>query len=258
MKIDSPVRVNSSLEYGLNIQRGLVSGISSIHTFGRNPLINTADGFEAIWDKGGSYTGFDPVVEENVTIVSSSALDTLLGTGAQIIRLSGLDSKFNEIQEDIALNGVTSVVSINKYFRVHIARVVKAGATGENQGIIDIAQQTTVANVFAEIEMGSNRSLNANYTVPFGKIAYIKQGFATLSKKQNALCEIRAKVRLLGSTFQIVEWFSIDGQASSYVSRVFSIPLIGVPAGTDILIEANTDTNNIAVAAGLEMFLVDE
>jgi hypothetical protein len=51
--------------------------------------------------------------------------------------------------------------------------------------------------------------------------------------------------------------FSLSANGSSSVDRVYDIPLVGVPAGTDIKFAADTDTNNTGVAGGFEMLLVD-
>jgi hypothetical protein len=69
-------------DYRLEISRGNATGMGKIHKFGRNPDIDTG-GFEAIWNGGGDYTGFNATVAETLEIFSSSAQDvgTLLSTG---------------------------------------------------------------------------------------------------------------------------------------------------------------------------------
>ena len=255
MKTALPVDVTGG--FGLNIQRGLVAGVSAVHTFGRAPIINTADGFVTVWDGVGIYKGLDPTTEDFVTVTSDSANDSVAGTGARVVILIGLDVNLIQQTETISIDGLTPVISTLKYLRMTTSIVIQAGSNGFNEGDIIIAQQTDPTIEFAHIEIGNNRSLNSAYTIPFGKVGYISSGFATLAKKQNAVCEIKALSRTQGSVFQIAEWFSLHSQGSSYIQRPFDVPLTGVSAGTDIIIQANTDTNGVAVSAGLEIILVD-
>ncbi|PHR55977.1 MAG: hypothetical protein COA43_14770 [Robiginitomaculum sp.] len=247
----------STLEYGLNIQRGLVPGVSVIHKFGRNPDIDTASGFEDLWNGGGFYTGHDATVAEVVTVESSSVNDDTGGTGAITIQLIGLGSGFVSQTEIVTLNGTASVDSVNSYLRLDRVLVLTAGTGGVNDGDITVAQKVTTANVFAVVPAGGNRTLIACYTIPFGKVGYITSGFASLAKKKDAFCNIQALVRFPGSVFQIAEWFTIGANGTSYVNRDFKIPLLGIPSGTDIKIAADTSQNDVGVAGGFEVILVD-
>lgn len=248
----------SSAEYGLNIQRGLVPGVGVVHVFGRNPDIDTGSGFEDIWNGSTEYTAYNATLAEQISIVSTSADDTnVTGTGAWLIQVIGLDGSYNEINEVIALNGTTPVTSVNSYIRCSIAIILTAGSVGHNVGEITGNQSITIGNVFFNMPQTSNRTLICTYTVPAGKVAYVTGGFATLARKGNVSSEIKVSVRFPGSVFQVVEWFAVVGPGSSYVNRDFEIPLIGIPTGTDIRVQADVDTNNTGIAAGLEILLVD-
>jgi len=250
----------SDLEYGLNIQRGLVPGHDVVHKFGRNPDIDTADNFVDIWndDNGdGHYTGFDATVAEVVEVFSDDSNDNATGTGAQLVQLVGLGVGFVEQTEIVTLNGTTPVDSTLAYLRLDTVLVLTAGSAGGNQGTITGRQSITVANVFFNIPPTANRTTICALTIPAGKIGYIVSGFATIAKKGTASSEVKAMVRFPGSVFQVVEWFAIHSQGSSYLYRDFKIPLVGIPAGTDVKVAANTDSNSIAIAAGLEVILVD-
>ena len=248
----------SSIEYGLNIQRGLVKGVSVVHLFGRNPDIDTASGFEDVWNGGGDYTGFNATQAETISISSTSNDDVdVSGVGAWLVQVFGLDENLNEINEIVSLNGATPVLTVKSYLRCSLCVVLTAGSSGANQGSINGFQSESNSNVFFSMPEQSNRTLICAYTVPSGKQAFITGGFATLARKGSASSEIKASVRVPGSVFQVVEWFAVDGAGSSYVYRDFEIPLVGVPAGADVRVQADTDTNNSGVAAGLEILLVD-
>ena len=254
----TPESAGSSIEFGLNIQRGLVPGVGVTHIFGRNPNIPQTGEFEDIWNGSSEYTAFNATVAETITITSSSADDTnITGSGAWLIQLVGLDGSYNEINEIVALDGTNPVTSVNTYLRCSVAIILTAGSSGHNVGAITGTQSVTTANIFFVMPETGNRTLICAYTVPAGKAAYVTGGFATLAGKTTATSEIKVSVRFPGSVFQVVEWFAINGAGNTYVNRDFEIPLIGVPAGTDIRVQADATANNTGVAAGLEILLAD-
>lgn len=156
------------------------------------------------------------------------------------------------------LDGQTPVTSVNSYIRCSVAIILTAGSSGYNEGEITGHQSTTTANVFFVMPIESNRTLICAYTVPANKKAYVTGGFATLAGKVNATSEVKVSVRFPGSVFQTVEWFAINGSGSTYVYRDFEIPLIGVPTGADLRVQADSTQNATGVAAGLEILLVDD
>ncbi len=60
-----------------------IPGKSFVHKFGRNPDIDTGNGFEAIWNGGNDYTGFNAIAGEAIEVFSSDAADvgTLVSNG---------------------------------------------------------------------------------------------------------------------------------------------------------------------------------
>lgn len=253
----NPLNVDPVGNFGLNVQLGLVPGVSVIHKFGRNPSIDVSSGYEDLWNGGGEYTGFNATVAETVEVFSDDANDTLLGTGARTVVLIGLDANLVEQTETIELNGTTPVNSVNQYLRLDRSLVLTAGSSGKNAGEITMRQNVTTANVFVVIPVGGNRTLIAAYTIPFGKVGYATSIFAALSKKKDTFCNIQVLARFPGSVFQIVEWFTLSASGNSYVSRDFKIPLSGIPAGTDVKISADASQNGSGVAGGFEVILVE-
>ncbi len=256
------INTNPVGDFGLNVQKGAVPGVSVIHKFGRNPDIDTVSGFSDLWNdflSAGRYTGFDATTPEIVEVFSSDANDTATGTGANTVLLIGLGAGFVEQTEVIALNGLTSVNSTLEYLRLDRAIVITGGngvdPNAVNAGTITGRQSITTANAFFHIPPGANRTTIACLTIPAGKVGYVKGAFVTLAKKGSAGVEPRALIRQPGSVFQVVEWLALSGSGNSYVDRRFDIPLIPVPAGSDIKLQADTDTNNVGVAGGIEIIL---
>lgn len=113
------------------------------------------------WAVGGAQVF--PSAPGTISLVSTSALDTAAGTGAQTIRVYGLDVTYTRITEDVPLNGTTPVVSTASFLRVTRIESVAVGSTGFNQGTIT---GTIGGNPQISMTPIENFSHNINYTVP--------------------------------------------------------------------------------------------
>jgi len=255
------IDVNPITNWELEVAAGRIPGMSVIHKFGRNPDIDSGPGFEDLWNDtagAGHYTGQDATVAEIVSVVSTSANDSAAGTGARTLMLIGQGAGYVEQTETITLNGLTPVLSTLSYLRLDRAIVFTGGSPlATNEGVITGGQSVTIANVFFNIPIGVNRTTIAAYTIPADKVGYVKSMFFTLAKKGNAGVEPRALVRFPGSVWQVVEWLALSGSGSSDLDRQFNVPLIPIPTGTDIKLQADSDTNNVGVAGGFEVYLED-
>lgn len=244
-------------EFFLQLVRGQIRAHSHVHKFGRNPDIDTASGYEAIWNGGGDYTGFDATAAEVVEVFSSDAADDAAGTGARTIELFGLDANFAEVSETVSLDGTTAVDTTNSYIRLHRGIVRTAGTGGVNAGTITARQKVTTANIFMVIPIGYNQTMIAAYTVPADKSAFLYCWSAGLAGNVNADCSVRLKMRPENEVFQVKEELAVQGAGSSYIIRDFLFPKGIISEKTDIVIEANTDVNNTAVAGSFDLVLVD-
>jgi hypothetical protein len=152
-----------------DIAAGLVAGRKLVNVYGRNFDIDTGSVPEDLWNGGGLYTGF-PVTgsAETLSIVSSSTDDDSAGTGARTLKIHGLNSDYEEINETVTLDGTTPVTTVATFWRVFYAEVLTAGSGGFNAGTITANHSTTTANVFFVMPVGRNRSNIAVYTIPAG------------------------------------------------------------------------------------------
>lgn len=77
------IAVSALDDYFFEIGEGNVAGKSFIHKFGRNPDVDPADGFLAVWNIKSDYTGFNATVAETLEVFSSDIADagTLLSSG---------------------------------------------------------------------------------------------------------------------------------------------------------------------------------
>lgn len=248
-----------NFDLGLEIVRGNINGMSYIHKFGRNPDIDMASNFEAIWNGGGDYTGFDATGAEVVELFSSDDEDGGAGTdtGALTIELYGLDSNYKEQTETLILNGTTKVDTTNTYLRLHRMIVRTAGSTGANIGTITARQKVTTANIFAVLPIGYNQTMIACYTIPAGKTGFLTSWFGALSKKQSSFSQCRLIIRPLNEVFQVKEEFTMTSTGSSYVLREFPFVKDDLPEKSDIKIMADASADNSGVSAGFDIILID-
>jgi len=322
--------VSATLDYYMEVAKGNVAGTSKVHKYGRNPDIDIASGFEAIWDGGGTYTGHDCIVAETLETYSSSALDvgtlvssgtatggtatTLVDTGATFVSdgvvvgdlllddthldhaiLTGvtettltfrlmhllneatvgdayrvvtqastgsavvklgflLDNDFaNETSEFIILNGTTPVDTVGTYLRHSRGKTY----LGTNAGDITTRQKTTTANVTMILPIGYNSTMTAAYTIPAGKRAFIVDWFAAVAKKSTVSAEIKLLTTPVGGNKQVSEELALVSVGSGYINRKYTIPKDAIKPMTDIVIEAEVDTNNSGIAAGFDLVLID-
>ena len=98
-------------------------GMSEVSQFGHNPDVGTA--FETLWLEGGIYVYVS--VETTMTISSADVNDAAGDAGARTVHIEGLDGSYNQIREDVALNGQNGVTLAHKYLRIHSITVLTAG-----------------------------------------------------------------------------------------------------------------------------------
>lgn|SRR5512136_1599445 len=231
----------------LHAARGLVPGVSLRIKTGRNRTIETLTDPEDIWAGGGLYTGFPTSgVAEPLSVVSTDANDTALGTGARTIRIMGLDANWLLQEETITLNGLAPVVTSTLWVRVEFMTVLSAGSGASNAGRISIKHATTTANVFIDCDIGDNRSSVAAWTIPANQNAWLTQITAS-SKTKLADVELAMMHRPFGGTWQQLVSFTLTAEATNYIQN-----FIGghkLEPKSDIVMRAITVTQTADVSA---------
>lgn len=170
-------RSGISSDYMLDVQRGLKLGESVFTVLGRSANITTSNVPESLWMKGGlfhnpnglhgeaAHTGWI-LSASTLTVNSQSALDTLLGTGAQKITIVGLDSNRLEISEEVDLDGINNVTTTQEFLRVNAMFVSQAGSLETNQGVIQLFETGTPLNVLSYLEALHSYAQSAIWSVP--------------------------------------------------------------------------------------------
>lgn len=250
------VRPAGSGDSMLDIARGLVANISHVNKFGENADIDTA-AVEDIWTGGGTWVA--PTQARLHDIVSTDAADTSAGAGAKTVRVYGLTGwSTAEVSEDITMNGVTNVPTVNSYVIIHRVKVLTKGASGPNAGVITATAQTD-ATVTARIEIGQGQTLMAIYGIPSVQTLYMTQYYASVLRAQAASADVHLLVNpepdaeLTG--FLTKHTAGANSAGTTMMSHDFK-PYYSIPGPAIIKIRCGVSANNTSMDAGFDGMLV--
>lgn len=161
----------------------------AIYKFGFNAAISTTE--ETIWDGQDKYSY--AATADVLSIVSTSANDDLTGTGAQKIKIEGLDENYAIQIVEVDLDGTAAVTTTETFLRVYRAYITQAGTSEVNDGDISISIGSTLS---AKISAEQGQTLMAVYSVPAGFTAYITQwSFSSGASASNKYLDGRLIVR---------------------------------------------------------------
>ena len=240
---------------------GIGSGAGSqgyIEKFGANLSVNA--NLETIWDAGGIYTYL--TTASKLSAISDNLEDSLIGTGARLIEVEGLDVNYNTITEVISCNATDGrnggPESVNEFLRIYRAAVRTAGAEGTNEGFITID-----ANIGPVIAIGTHgvgvneegfgQSQTSVYTVPAGKTGYLTQwsvGSSDSSKKIHAYFMVSEVDN--GKIMRVKDVMFLN----NYSIKDYKIPLTFTET-TDIEVRAWDGSTGAAVSTSYNIILVD-
>ena len=131
-----------------------------------------------IWDVVGAFNWIDPT-GIGLQVSSSAAADTLAGTGARTVRVTGLSAAGAAQTAIVNLDGQTAaVIPTLEWISVERVEVMAVGTGGANAGDIYVSDAAAVlvagvpnvaTEVRAKILVGNGRSLSAAFVVPAGR-----------------------------------------------------------------------------------------
>tara|TARA_R110000822_G_scaffold40631_11_gene110421 strand:- start:1513 stop:2280 length:768 start_codon:yes stop_codon:yes gene_type:complete len=102
-----------------------------------------------------------------MTISSSSVNDTIAGTGARVVNISGLDFTGRLFAEIIQMDGTTGVITLNAYTSILSIEIVETGVSGSNDGVIYVGSGTVTAGVPATPYCAMRESTGVSETLSF-------------------------------------------------------------------------------------------
>ena len=152
---------------------GLIPGV----TAGRSTGYCTTS---AMSNKAILATTYTPqITNAQRSIVSTSALDTNGGTGANQVTVTYLDATFNVHTEVVTLNGTVAVNTVGtNWAYIESIVVTQVGSTGTNQGTISVMTATSGggsawASIAVNSGVGDNQTFYAHHYVPTGVTCYV-------------------------------------------------------------------------------------
>lgn len=252
----------SGIDFYTSIASGQFPSWSVVHKFGSNQTLGTSP--EDIWIYGGVYT--PPLTASKLEVLSDSADDANLGTGAWSTTLQGLNGNYDEVSEIVTLDGVTPVETQNDYIRLNRGFVSdigthRAGAAGEItiqitgagavQGLI---QRTNVDGTvwnYGQTQIG-------RYTVPRGKTAFLRR--VTIHNEGSKLADFvfyKCGKNTASAPFCTPRTFLTFSSISDHDEMIYSIPQ-KFSEMTDIYARARLLTGSLGrVSTNMEIHVFD-
>lgn len=166
------MRAAANSDFQLEVGKGNIEGYSPIFFSGENFNIGASE--VTLWGKETLYAF--PSSAAQISVVSTSANDTLAGTGARQVVVIGLDASHNPLVEIIDMDGVSQNSSASSFFRVSSFSVFTHGSLNSNAGDIEVLHG---ANSVAFMVAGEGQSRECVGTVPAGK-TWFAQGLSVL------------------------------------------------------------------------------
>lgn len=170
---------NYPSDYFFEVARGNIANTTSEHILSKSDL-NTAGTESDIWYSATSQKTWRTTAA-TLECISTSANDTAAGTGAQTVRIEGLDASFNKISETVTMAGlVATTATTQSFIRVNSATVITSGAyasgatTGTNIGNITVRVSGAGATETV-IEAAKGIDFGSHYTIPSGYTGYINR-----------------------------------------------------------------------------------
>ena len=256
-QIDNALRnaVANTVPYNLRVAQGQVSGATALYQFGFNADVDITE--ETVWSEGGNFTY--PGAAGEVYISSSDTNDiATTGTGVRTIKVQGLDANYLQIEEDIAMNGQTQVVTTKEYLRILKAYVLTAGSNGGSAGTVYVGTTGATAGVPPTVYASfgdSNQTQMAVYTVPASKTLYIDE-IAFTADIASATNSATVKLKTRENATNAFRTRFIQVLESNTTVAPFTYSL-AIPAKTDIECRAIATTNNNQISASFEGVLID-
>jgi len=241
------------VDYMLEISRGNVPGVSCINKFGHND--NVIASFTPVWALGAALVQ-PPNTGLFINLRSSVATDiATTGTGARTTYVQGLNTSFNEVEYTAVSNNGTSNASVGTLTRIQRAYVETAGSSGFNDGQLEFQNAGTQ---YSSIEIGYGQTLQAMYTVPNAKTAYMTNLKITTSGTKAMVVELRGQYGINTATpvWRVQEEIHMDAGSSVNINyRPYKV----FPAMTDIIVFAKVASLPASeVSASFDLILVDD
>lgn len=264
-----PSAVDVVADYFINVAQGNIEGTTSVNKFGRSTNVDSSVDTD-IWDRANATDDQDiwvaPVQARVHNIASDNAADdgSPVGNGARTIRVFGLpDWNSAEVSEDIVLDGVANVATVNSYVIIHRMRVLTSGTSGPNVGTIT-ATAVTDGTVTAQINPSEGQTQMAIYGIPSTQTAYMTQFYASILRANLGATVSFADLRLLfnpqpddnTNTYLVKHSIGVGSNGNNPFYHPYQ-PYNRFSGPGVLKLQASGSANNLDISAGFDLILVD-
>lgn len=252
----------STLGYKMSVEPSVYTPdiVFRIDKFGLNLDIDSVKA--DVWSNGGVRN--DPTTAERLSIVSGSSADASGGTGAWSVRLFGVDINCNLIDEYVTLNGLTPVLTVNKYYRMYRAYVVEAGSGGKNAAAITFTQETSSyvigAIPWTTATAGFNQSQLSHFIIPAGYQGFLTKYTVKVGGLQGAsgsrLGDIHLEQRAFNQVWRIKETYGLTSDCGPSQQDHSQHPEEFDPK-TEIKFSCTAEVDNTRAYVHYELFCIN-
>ncbi len=184
----------------------------------------------------------------NITASGATLVD--VGTGARVVKVTGLDENYAEISENVALNGTTVAVTLKSYLRINDFEVIDAGSGGKNAGTIT-ATAVTDNTISAQIKIGTNKARQAIFSVPADRDLLLTSITIGVGKTTVTTIEGDLLVRPFGEVFKSEYTIPASTLGSNQTTKKFT-PNLFIAAKSDIKLQTTVLVDASSVYGGFE------
>ena len=247
--LDADATLVKVIPHWLQVNRGLVSGITFINKFGKNPAAAAGDTINII-----GIAFVQPATAEIVNVVSTSTDDDGApeGIGAFTVEISGIDANYDLATETVTLNGTTNVPTLTSFWHINTARVVTGSTYAGALGTISLISAAAGTPTLGTIAIGANRTQLANYMIPRNHTGYFNlPQMSYVNTNNNAQCEVALYERVFGGVDELRhDWILQAGATGDYQPKAFG-------AGLKFKAKSVIYFKVISVATGTNLLTVD-
>lgn len=248
-------------DFSFEVARGRRRGMIEVRQRGINKDLDNAAG-EDVTNLTGVSAIVYPSSAESLELVSSSANDTIAGTGVRTVLVFGLDAGWNLISETVETNGTTAVALVNTYIRTHLVAIDICGSVNSNDGTLTLRVASAGATrMIVDVNLGESHQ--AGYSVPAGYEGFLHEWDIRLldsvpaNTKVDGHLWIRERANVGGGWRLRDESPLLEEPDHIEFLRQLRYPMKLAPM-TDIRIAASTTTNNTIVGAGFNLVIVSQ
>jgi hypothetical protein len=199
-----------------------------------------------VWSRGGIYA-FPSTAGYQMSVASSSSIDSATGAGTQQVRIGYLDSAYAEQSEVLTLAGTTTVNTVaTNIARIQNFRCYITGSSGCADGNIFLSIATG-STVYGRISPLMTKARTMVWTVPANKTLYVTSiAFSVVSGSKQAMVRFvtratydDASARALTEGIFFMPYHEVVLQDNSFF-RILEVPT-KLPARTDLKVSALSD-----------------